>query len=235
MSQREDPPRRGPDDDTPLEGAPAFDALDASLGGRRDTVKLGSTPDSPAPDHAYDYVAPTAIPKRAPQRTFEMDTVKVSPEADPRRMATMRKLRAPAAPEPSAQAEPRAQPLPARRPRPAGWLVGTVMVLALGLCVAALVVWSGRGSQTEPEPSLGTLDLDAPAAPTAPAVAAPPQPKARVQAPAPSEPPAPTASVRAPEPPAPAAVAAPIGPAPSVPKSAKPKNKPESEPQPIFD
>ena len=77
----------GPVDDTPEDGTPAFDELDASL--KKKDVPLAA----PTPDHAEEYYSPRNLPKRAGHRTFEMQPVKVSPHADPRRAPTVKNLR----------------------------------------------------------------------------------------------------------------------------------------------
>lgn len=170
---------------------------------------------SSAMDRGADYVPPTAPPAVTVHRTLEMDTVKVSPDADPRHAATVRIQREPTRPAPSAPPPPSNDDA-ARARRGAQHAVAWAVGVAL-LGGAGILVMNARhpipATVSEAQPPRAD---DAPVQPTGPGSAAPTPAMA-------SAAPSPTAPSSAP--------ARPPAPAPAVASSAAPRAAPRAQPR----
>ncbi|MBN2191362.1 MAG: hypothetical protein JW751_00980 [Polyangiaceae bacterium] len=152
------------------------------------------------PDLVSVYVAPTKIPQPTNHQTFELETVQVASEVDPRRAPTivLPRVVAPSVPPHAAEDE-----VPSRRARPASpagvslWFVAALAGFALvsGSAAARMIL-----IYTAPQPTMITATSIAPVAiPTAPGA-----PVVEAQSPAKDESTAPLASATEPAEAAPA-------------------------------
>jgi hypothetical protein len=165
------------------------------------------------------YSPPSALPHRSPVKTFEMETVKVDPEADARRATTQRNMRGPKrAPEAPPDKSGATRDRKVRAVAVALFGVAVVLVWAI---VAVLANQRPEPESTEPVVTAVPVPVAAQRPPEPPAVAV--QPEARPEPSVAVVPPVVTPPAVTP-PPAPPLKAAPA--AAPVPKKPKPAAEP---------
>jgi hypothetical protein len=134
-------------------------------------------------EQRIDYSPPEEAPARTEHKTFELQTVKVDPYADPRTAPTQRKLK----PPPSMG--PESAPGSAKSPQLVLWIPIILAVLAFAVIVIAAIAFrsGGREENASPvEPAIAPRSPPAPSPVTPTPV--PDDPTARVVSPVPTPP-----------------------------------------------